>query len=230
MRKPEIFHQIEAPQAFSTRRQASETMHGLQERSVNLDQLEQIKLAKIKGLLEHPELQNLIDENKITLGIIKPHANEGKNLPTDDDEAAKVLLNEIGEENVVFTFSTQLTGNQVESFYGDVKQKYSQITINMQGQTVWDTIYNFGQSGPLTFLLIYREEGNAIEWWRNKMGKTRPNEADPESIRGKYALQEKLPNNLTHGSDSPDAVRKEIKELGNIVEKILEASVPHISQ
>lgn len=146
-------------------------MHGLQERSLNLDQLEQVKLTKIKELLEHPELQNLIDENKITLGIIKPDANEGKNLPTDDDQAAKVLLSEIGEENVVFTFSTQLTGSQVESFYGGVKQRYSQITTNVQGQTVWDTIYNFGQSGPLTFLLIYKEEGNAIEWWRNKTKK-----------------------------------------------------------
>lgn len=230
MKKPEIFHQIDTPQAFSTRRKASETIHGLQERSVNLDQLEQVKLAKIKELLEHPELQNLIDENKITLGIIKPHANEGKNLPTDDDEAAKVLLNEIGEENVVFTFSTQLTGNQVGSFYGDVKQRYSQITTNTQGQTVWDTIYNFGQSGPLTFLLIYKEEGNAIEWWRNKMGKTKLNEADPESIRGKYALQEKLPNNLTHGSDSTEAVRKEVRELRNIIGVILETSSPHISQ
>ena len=99
MRKPEIFQQIEAPQAFSTRRRASEAIRGLQEGSINLDQLEQIRLVKIKAVLEHPELQNLIDENKITLGIIKPHVNEGKNLPKDDDEAAKVLLNEISEEN-----------------------------------------------------------------------------------------------------------------------------------
>lgn len=214
--KPEIFQQIEIPQAFSSRKQARETLVGLQEGSATLDELEQIKLAKIEQVLQHPELKTLIDEGKITLGIIKPHANEGRNLPAEDDEAAQVLLTEIGNENVVLTFSTQLTGDQVENFYGDVKEKYSQIN-DTSGQTIWDTIYNFGQSGPLTFLLIYREEDNAIEWWRNKMGKTRPNEADPQSIRGKYALQERLPNNLTHGSDSPEAVKKEIGVLRTVI-------------
>lgn len=49
------------------------------------------------------------------------------------------------------------------------------------------------------------------------MGKTRPNEADSNSIRGKYALQEKLPNNLTHGSDSIDSVKRELDVLKSIV-------------
>lgn len=218
--KPETFQHIEIPIEFSSRRQAKETLVGLQEGSASLNELEQIKLAKIEQVLQHPELQTLIDEGKITLGIIKPHANEGRGLPEDDDEAAQVLLTEIGNENIVFTFSTQLTGDQVEEFYGDVKERYSQIT-DTQGQTIWDTICNFGQSGPLTFILIYREEGNAIEWWRNKMGKTRPNEADPQSIRGKYAIQERLPNNLTHGSDSSEAVKKEIGVLQTVVADIL---------
>lgn len=222
MSKAEIFQQIESPQSFSTRKRAGETIHDLQERSVVLDRLELIKLAKIKEVLEHPNLQNLINENKITLGIIKPHANEGRNLPESDEDAAKTLLSEIGEENIVFTFSTQLTASQVQSFYSDVKEKYTQIRTE-QGQTVWDTIYNFGQSGPLTFVLIYREN-NAIEWWRNKMGKTNPSEADPESIRGKHALREKLPNNLVHGSDSPESVRKEIGELKKAVEAIINSS------
>ncbi|MEK7518160.1 MAG: nucleoside-diphosphate kinase [Patescibacteria group bacterium] len=221
--KPETFQDIEIPQVFSSRRLAKETMIGLQEGSSTLNELEQIKLAKIVQVLQHQELQTLIDEGKITLGIVKPHANEGKNLPEDDDEAAQVLLTEIGDENIVFTFSTQLTGDQVEKFYGGVKEKYSQIT-DSQGQTIWDTIYNFGQSGPLTFILIYREEGNAVEWWRNKMGKTRPNEADPQSIRGRFALQEGLPNNLTHGSDSSEAVKKEIGVLRTVVADTLRLS------
>lgn len=222
MKKPELFQQIETPQAFSTRKQAAETMRGLQEGLVSLEHLELIKLARIKELLEHPELQSLIDENKITLGIIKPQANVGKSLPDEDEEAAQALLNEIGYDNIVFTFSTKLTGDQAESFYSAEKEKYSQI-VNEQGQTIWDSLYTFSQSGPLTFLLIYREN-NAVEWWRNRMGKTRPNEATPDSIRGKHALQEKLPNNLVHGSDSPQSVKREVGELRNIVVGILRTS------
>ena len=87
--KPETFQDIEIPQVFSSRRLAKETMIGLQEGSSTLNELEQIKLAKIVQVLQHQELQTLIDEGKITLGIEKPHANEGKNLPADDDEAAQ---------------------------------------------------------------------------------------------------------------------------------------------
>lgn len=222
MEKPEIFQIAEIPSAFSTRRQAGKVMSSLQEGSVVLGQTDVERLVRIKTLLEHPDLENLIDEGRITLGIIKPHANEGRGLPQDDEEAADVLLGEIGQENIIFAFSATLNGSQVERFYRDVIQKYSQIT-NDRGQTIWDTIYNFIQSGPLTFLLIYRDN-DAINWWRNKMGSTRPSEADPQSIRGRYALQENLPNNLTHGSDSAEAVKKEVMELRGIIEDIISTS------
>lgn len=217
--KPELLDQAQLPYAFSSRKLAGETVGDIYQESLSLGELEREKLHKISEVLNHPQLETLINEGKLTLGMIKPRAYEGKNLPPDDDEAAKVLISEIGKENILFTFSTKLTPDQADNFYSDVKDRYSQIAIDSE-TTVWDTIYNFAQSGPLTFMLIYREEGDAVDWWRAKMGKTRPAEADPLSIRGKFAIQEKLPNNLTHGSDSKESVKKEIGVLRNIISNI----------
>jgi len=212
--KPEIMD-VPVPYGFSTRELAQRTTEGIYQERLELGELERKKLHKINEVLRHPELQAFIDEGKITFGVIKPQAYAGRNLPEDDDEAARILMDEIGDENIVFSFPTILTEQQVEQFYGDVKEKYQAIVE--QGRSVWDSISEFAQSGPLTFMLIYREDGDAITWWREKMGKTRPNEASPSSIRGKYALQENLPNNLTHGSDSVESVKKEVNILGGIV-------------
>lgn len=217
--KPELLNEAKMPYAFSSRKLAGEVSRDIDKNSLTLGELEKEKLKKIEQVLNHPELDSLIDEGKLTLGIIKPKAFEGRGLPDNDEEATEVLLSEIGGENIVFKFSTQLNPTQVEDFYGDVKDKYSQIKADPEN-TVWDTLYRFSQSGPLTFLLIYREEGDAIQWWRTKMGKTQPKDADPLSIRGRFGVQERLPNNLTHGSDSRDSVRKELGVLKNVISTI----------
>jgi nucleoside-diphosphate kinase len=40
------------------------------------------------------------------------------------------------------------------------------------------------------------------------MGSTNPAESAPGTIRGDFALA--MPNNLVHGSDSPESARREI--------------------
>ena len=212
----EIFTKSMPPESFRTRNIGGKTSELIRRKELTLGDLEREKLKGINAILNHPALQTLIGEGKITLGIIKPQAYDGKGLPEDDDEAVRELMQEIGEENIVFSFSTKLTPDHVDKFYADVKDQYSRIKVD-DITTVWDTIYNFGFSGPLTFILIYREEGDAVEWWRNRMGKTRASEADPESIRGKHAIEERLPNNLTHGSDSVTSVKQEVGVLREVV-------------
>ena len=48
----------------------------------------------------------------------------------------------------------------------------------------------------------------AIKTVRNLMGATNPAEAAPGTIRGDLALS--LPDNLVHGSDSPESARREL--------------------
>jgi nucleoside-diphosphate kinase len=67
-------------------------------------------------------------------------------------------------------------------------------------------LVDFITSGP-TFALVVEGEG-AIATLRTTIGATNPADATPGSIRGDLALA--MPNNLVHGSDSPDSAEREI--------------------
>jgi nucleoside-diphosphate kinase len=65
----------------------------------------------------------------------------------------------------------------------------------------------FITSGP-TLALVLEGEG-AIPVVRKTMGATDPAEACAGSIRGQFALS--MPDNLVHGSDSPESAAREIQ-------------------
>ena len=61
-----------------------------------------------------------------------------------------------------------------------------------------------------TPVVAVRVEGEgAIQVVRRLMGATNPAEAAPGTIRGDLALS--LPDNLVHGSDSPESAKRELK-------------------
>jgi len=62
-------------------------------------------------------------------------------------------------------------------------------------------------SGP-TLAVVLEGEG-AIATCRKTIGATDPADADPGSIRGDLALS--MPDNLVHGSDSPETAAAEIE-------------------
>ena len=67
-------------------------------------------------------------------------------------------------------------------------------------------LVEFITSGP-TLALVLEGEG-AIATVRTTMGATNPADASPGSIRGDLALS--MPDNLVHGSDSPESSAREI--------------------
>jgi nucleoside-diphosphate kinase len=67
-------------------------------------------------------------------------------------------------------------------------------------------LVEFITSGP-TLALVLEGEG-AIATVRRTMGATNPADSDPGSIRGDLALS--MPDNLVHGSDSPESAEREI--------------------
>ena len=67
-------------------------------------------------------------------------------------------------------------------------------------------LVSFITSGP-TLALALEGEG-AISTARSTIGATNPAEATPGSIRGDFALA--MPNNLVHGSDSPESAEREL--------------------
>jgi nucleoside-diphosphate kinase len=67
-------------------------------------------------------------------------------------------------------------------------------------------LVDFITSGP-TFALVVEGEG-AIATLRKTIGATNPADAEPGSIRGDLAVA--MPDNLVHGSDSPESAAREI--------------------
>src|SRR5512132_4340407 len=67
-------------------------------------------------------------------------------------------------------------------------------------------LVEFITSGP-TLALVLEGEG-AIATVRTTIGATNPAEAGPGTVRGDLALS--MPDNLVHGSDSPESAKLEI--------------------
>ena len=67
-------------------------------------------------------------------------------------------------------------------------------------------LVEFITSGP-TWALVVEGEG-AIATMRKTIGATNPADAEPGSIRGDLALA--MPDNLVHGSDSPESAAREV--------------------
>jgi nucleoside-diphosphate kinase len=67
-------------------------------------------------------------------------------------------------------------------------------------------LVEFITSGP-TMALVLEGEG-AIATVRSTMGATNPADAGPGTIRGDLALS--MPDNLVHGSDSPESAQREV--------------------
>jgi nucleoside-diphosphate kinase len=67
-------------------------------------------------------------------------------------------------------------------------------------------LVEFITSAP-TWALVVEGEG-AIATMRKTIGATNPADADPGTIRGDLAMS--MPDNLVHGSDSPESAEREI--------------------
>jgi nucleoside-diphosphate kinase len=67
-------------------------------------------------------------------------------------------------------------------------------------------LVDFITSAPTLALVLEGE--SAIEVVRTTIGATNPVNASPGTIRGDLALA--MPNNLVHGSDSPESAQREI--------------------
>jgi nucleoside-diphosphate kinase len=71
----------------------------------------------------------------------------------------------------------------------------------------FEELVEFITSTPVVAMRVQGE--GAIKVMRNLMGATNPAEATPGTIRGDLALS--LPDNLVHGSDSPESAARELE-------------------
>jgi nucleoside-diphosphate kinase len=76
-----------------------------------------------------------------------------------------------------------------------------------KGKPFYDGLIEYITLGPVVLAVL--EGPNAIELVRATMGKTRPVEAGPGTIRGDFGAD--VSRNLIHGSDAPETARSEIE-------------------
>ncbi|XP_035738035.1 nucleoside diphosphate kinase 6-like isoform X1 [Vespa mandarinia] len=130
---------------------------------------------------------------ELTLAILKPHVVK---CPFVLQKIRDLII----ENNfkIVRTRRTILTSEEAALFYFDHKDKF-----------FYNRLLTFMCSGPSDIHILAGHD--AIVRWRELMGPTKTYQAQyiaPNSIRGMFGLSDT--RNATHGSDSPEAVKREI--------------------
>lgn len=124
-----------------------------------------------------------------TFAMIKPDATE-RGL-------AGKIISRIEEEgfNIVGMRLVNMTKTEAEGFYAVHKER-----------PFFGDLTSFMSSGKTVVLALERD--NAIKHWRDVMGATNPEDADPGTIRKEFA--ESIERNSTHGSDATDTAAFEL--------------------
>ena len=179
-----------APESFSSRKTAKVTIERLRKREATLAPKDIHLLEDLDNLLSTAAF-GLASENELTFAMIKPRANEGIGLPADDDEAVQAIIVEIGKDNVALQFHTLLDTSQSEKLYGpETIARLWKTESEKPGIPVARVLLEFITSDPVTMMLVSRPTGGAGEWLKEKVGKTRPSQASPDSIRGRAGMLE----------------------------------------
>lgn len=183
-----------------------------------------------KQLIAHPEVDSLIDRRELTVAMIKPNLQESTvrdKIPpeiTSDADIAVYLLGFIKSplERVV-TVSTVMSNDDVAEFYAEPRLNMEtkppvRVSHKVPQRTRWDEWQKLMTSGASTFSLLWAET-DAVTTWRIAMGTSwdveKLRKTEPESLRARFARDNY--NNIFHGSDSPESVRRELEWL---VEKL----------
>lgn len=124
-----------------------------------------------------------------TLAIIKPDAVQR--------QLVGVIISEIEKNDFhIAAIRTQrLTVAQAAQFY-----------VQHRAKPFYDSLVAYISSGQLFALVL--EKTSAIQAWRQLMGPTNPEKAEPASLRRRFAMD--VQQNSVHGADSPETAEREI--------------------
>lgn len=90
---------------------------------------------------------------------------------------------------------TRISKAEAEGFYAVHKER-----------PFFHGLVKFMTEGPVVVMALEKE--NAIKAWRDLMGATNPEKADPGTIRKKFGSS--IERNATHGSDAPETAAVEL--------------------
>jgi nucleoside-diphosphate kinase len=125
-----------------------------------------------------------------TLAIIKPDAVQRR--------LVGVIISEIEKNDfrIAAIKTLRLTSDEAVRFYQAHK-----------GKPFYSSLVEYISSGQIYALLLEKE--HAVEAWRQLMGPTRPELAEPATLRRRFAIN--VQQNSVHGADSLATAVKEIQ-------------------
>ena len=126
-----------------------------------------------------------------TFSILKPDATRRNLTGKINAKIEEAGLRIVAQKRV------HMTRDQAESFYAVHKERpfFGELVEQMTG-------------GPVVVQVLEGE--SAIAKYREVMGATNPEKADPGTIRKDYALN--MGENSVHGSDAPETAQMEIAQ------------------
>jgi nucleoside-diphosphate kinase len=126
-----------------------------------------------------------------TFSILKPDATRRNLTGKINAKVEEAGLRIVAQKRV------RMTRGQAETFYAVHKERpfFGELVEQMTG-------------GPVVVQVLEGE--NAIQKYREVMGATNPEKADPGTIRKDYALN--MGENSVHGSDAPETAKIEIAQ------------------
>jgi nucleoside diphosphate kinase len=203
------------PTPWELTREALSVRDRKQYENMSLPELHRVWLEKIVEVLAHPELAKLVNEDKVTLAMVKPHDPEGWLASNGNIGAAYWVLDKIKAPlRVIFQISIWFSPEDVEEFYAGAPKKAQVGKEPIRGayRNRWEEYRAYMSSGPATFLLLHSEKGGAMREWRKQIGHWNVQERrEPGTIRGEFAKDNYT--SIVHGSDRAESVLKEITFL-----------------
>lgn len=124
-----------------------------------------------------------------TFSILKPDATRRNLTGAINEVIEKAGLRIVAQKRI------HMTRSQAETFYGVHKER-----------AFFTDLCDFMTSGPVVVQVL--EGDNAITRYRDVMGATNPENAEPGTIRKEFA--ESIEANSVHGSDSVENAATEI--------------------
>ncbi len=177
-------------------------------------------LQEAHALLRSARVQELIEGGELTLALLRPQLGPDANLfMLDDAQAADAIEERVSGMGMLAKFSVLLDDQAVEEFYAggprDTMLEMAPYSFP-HFKNKWEEYKGLMLSAPCTVLLLKSDE--AIETWRSHLGNWNVDSIrDLSTIRGGMATNNY--NDLVHGSDSVDSVKREIDILAKCIER-----------